>query len=592
MNDDLWQHFALLFPTRTATQELLEDVLSPAPEIPADFTATDFWRRLGEGMSDEETARLVAAARQQYPASAVLEEFQESGETWVVLVFIGDGDHEGHLSRTRRLLDPDAEVLYTSSSDRVTTIRVADRPDSELAEAVEQLTQPGVTVTFGRAGHRPYLVQELTVQGPDQQIFRVEDVPSTTTVGELAAGIVSQYTEGRPGSQRPTVIDRVLPDGSGRRTLNPDASLHDAGVGEDDQLRVGFQATAGAGLFQARVNARSRARDQLIAFAERTPGFALDAVDDPDFPARFVVTFHARSFGPPRDMLTRPLHPTVQDRHMVQITLPPDFPVALPTVTWVSPIFHPNVVEGAVCLPLDGPDLETTCQAVLDLAAYRNYEVRPEDFGGGGFLDLTAAAWTLSREGQERIIARGGTPRAALARPRVPLRIKLISEPHRPPPDLFPPVRAVQDPERCRITVRFDEGVAFDQYRSEEIEEGGFLLGRVHEYGEQCQVEVTEAVSATGTRATRTSWTMTDESFTALRDTIGDRLLVGWFHTHPRDAPAHPSAEDVALHRDLFPHPWQIAVLLNHDTVTCYQRDGQRLHLIERILRDRRPHSG
>jgi hypothetical protein len=185
---------------------------------------------------------------------------------------------------------------------------------------------------------------------------------------------------------------------------------------------------AGARLYQSRLTARSHARREVAAFAERTPGFHLDSVDDTDFPSSFVVTFQARGFGPPRDELIRPLEPTLRNEHTVRVTLPPDFPVIPPIATWLTPVFHPNITDGAVCLPLSAADLEAVCQALLDLAAYRNYEVRPNDFGGGGFLNLAAAAWALSATGQERIVSRGGAPRAALSRPRGQLTVQPVHQ--------------------------------------------------------------------------------------------------------------------------------------------------------------------
>jgi hypothetical protein len=81
------------------------------------------------------------------------------------------------------------------------------------------------------------------------------------------------------------------------------------------------------------------------------------------------------------------------------------------------PVFHPNVADGAVCLSLNSLDAAATCQAAIDPAAYRNYEVRPEDFGGGGFLNLAAAAWVLSPEGQQAIVNAGGTSLDARRKP-------------------------------------------------------------------------------------------------------------------------------------------------------------------------------
>lgn len=184
-----------------------------------------------------------------------------------------------------------------------------------------------------------------------------------------------------------------------------------------------------AELFQTQLDARRHALQQLVAFAAKTSCFTMDMVDDPDFPAKFVITFRAPGFGPPHDELERPADPVPRDEHTVEIALPPDYPVGTPIVTWLTPVFHPNITDESVCLPLDGPDLAAACQALINLAAYRNYEVRPEDFGGGGFLNLAAAAWALSAEGQERIVNCGGVPLRAPRAPRAVFRIELVSAP-------------------------------------------------------------------------------------------------------------------------------------------------------------------
>ena len=181
-------------------------------------------------------------------------------------------------------------------------------------------------------------------------------------------------------------------------------------------------------MLQANLTARRAARDQLAAFTGRTDGCTLDAVDDEDFPSRFTITFQASGFAPPTDELARPQHPVPRYSHTVEIALPPDYPVGDPVMTWLSPVFHPNIANGAVCLALGSPDVAAACQAAIDLAAYQNYEVRPEDFGGGGFLNLAAAAWTLSPEGQQAIIDAGGTPLATRRRLQPRLTITAVDD--------------------------------------------------------------------------------------------------------------------------------------------------------------------
>jgi hypothetical protein len=105
----------------------------------------------------------------------------------------------------------------------------------------------------GGVGRRPvapdsgHVLQAVTVEGPDGRKFRMVDVPVQMTVGEVAAQVVDQYRAFRNQDlDRPTVVDDVASSGRGRR-LDPEATLHDAGVQDGDRLRVGYEAKAGGG---------------------------------------------------------------------------------------------------------------------------------------------------------------------------------------------------------------------------------------------------------------------------------------------------------------------------------------------------------
>jgi hypothetical protein len=107
---------------------------------------------------------------------------------------------------------------------------------------------------------------------------------------------------------------------------------------------------------------------------------------------------------------------------------------------------------------------------------------------------------------------------------------------------------------------------------SHEVEEGGFLTGRVYRDGEQdggYLLEVTAAVTAKYTGASFLHFTFTGDSFAGIKRTLlqersGERLL-GWYHTHL--FPATPdfglSSVDLSLHMGTFTIPWQIAGLIN-----------------------------
>jgi proteasome lid subunit RPN8/RPN11 len=105
---------------------------------------------------------------------------------------------------------------------------------------------------------------------------------------------------------------------------------------------------------------------------------------------------------------------------------------------------------------------------------------------------------------------------------------------------------------------------------SERMEEGGFLLGRVHEAGPDTHlVEVTHVTPAHHSGAGPVHFTFTGESFLAAAQVIGERglgeELVGWYHTHPFGIGLDMglSSIDVDLHLATFQRPWQVAALIN-----------------------------
>lgn len=109
---------------------------------------------------------------------------------------------------------------------------------------------------------------------------------------------------------------------------------------------------------------------------------------------------------------------------------------------------------------------------------------------------------------------------------------------------------------------------------SDEVEEGGFLVGRVfldEARPERRIVEVSDAVSAQRTGASLLHFTFTGESFLRISEQLAQRgrgeRLVGWYHTHlfPATDRLGLSSIDVDLHRGTFRLPWQIAGLVNLD---------------------------
>jgi hypothetical protein len=107
---------------------------------------------------------------------------------------------------------------------------------------------------------------------------------------------------------------------------------------------------------------------------------------------------------------------------------------------------------------------------------------------------------------------------------------------------------------------------------SDEIEEGGFLAGRVYRDAERpggYLVEVTAALAAERTGASMLNFTFTGESFLRVSQQLESRndeeKLLGWYHTHlfPATSGSGLSSVDVELHHSTFRRPWQVAALVN-----------------------------
>ncbi len=117
----------------------------------------------------------------------------------------------------------------------------------------------------------------------------------------------------------------------------------------------------------------------------------------------------------------------------------------------------------------------------------------------------------------------------------------------------------------------------FDHQRtfSNQVEEGGFLVGRVYEDRDVIGtywVEVTSAVKAEHTGASLFHFTYTGDSFAAfkriLREQYPEQRLLGWYHTHlfPATPAMGLSSIDLQSHFTTFRLDWQLAALINLDS--------------------------
>jgi hypothetical protein len=119
------------------------------------------------------------------------------------------------------------------------------------------------------------------------------------------------------------------------------------------------------------------------------------------------------------------------------------------------------------------------------------------------------------------------------------------------------------------------------------VETGGILIGRLHRDASipEIGVVVTAQIPAQHTQSKTTALTFTAETWTAVQAAIDLRksgqIYLGWWHSHPSfafcNAECPPerrrvcalqrpflSADDLVLHRTVFPKAYHVALLANH----------------------------
>jgi hypothetical protein len=173
----------------------------------------------------------------------------------------------------------------------------------------------------------------------------------------------------------------------------------------------------------------------------------------------------------------------------------------------------------------------------------------------------------------------------------------------RPIPDPPLPVAALRDfgvatfddavrGAAVKVLVRreLDEELRRHRTFSDQVEEGGFLVGRVYEDRDRPGthiIDLTAAPPAEHTGASLLHFTFTGDSFEAvkrsLRDVHAGNRLTGWYHTHlfPATAAMGLSSIDLKLHFTTFRQPWQLAGLLNLEAdrrvLRFYVRHGDQM---------------
>lgn len=118
--------------------------------------------------------------------------------------------------------------------------------------------------------------------------------------------------------------------------------------------------------------------------------------------------------------------------------------------------------------------------------------------------------------------------------------------------------------------------------QAEGREIGGLLLGRVRGEGERALVRVEAALLAQGADSVGSSIRFTPELLAELGTRAKKEYpafrVVGWFHTHS-GLGAFLSGYDAAVHKEHFPEPWQVALVLDTELEreALYIREGAEM---------------
>lgn len=118
--------------------------------------------------------------------------------------------------------------------------------------------------------------------------------------------------------------------------------------------------------------------------------------------------------------------------------------------------------------------------------------------------------------------------------------------------------------------------------QAEGREIGGLLLGRVRGDGERALVRVEAALLAQGADSAGSSIHFTPELLAELgarsKKEYPAFRVVGWFHTHS-GLGAFLSGYDAVVHKEHFPEPWQVALVLDTELEreALYVREGAEM---------------
>jgi len=248
----LLRKLAVLFPDERSARGILVRIQFPHSSIPAYGRSTSlvWWneilREIDSGIIEAGYRRLLTVSSSFYPGDPDLRELAQlydivdrepvnpSEACHVIVRADSEDGREVALGELRGLgLDP----RENWSAATGVSYRVNRRDPAEVRRLLNGARLSWVVVPPGQPD---YLLHTLYMRGPDGRQFRVTDAPAAQMVASLAADVMEQY----PESERGVVVDQVATDGSSVR-LDPDATLHEVGLEDGDQLNVGTEARAG-----------------------------------------------------------------------------------------------------------------------------------------------------------------------------------------------------------------------------------------------------------------------------------------------------------------------------------------------------------
>jgi hypothetical protein len=260
--DELLRLATRLCSNQPEAAALLRQVGFPVAMLPA-WGATrpaDWWSQIFEdfdnGIVETPYHRLIAELQLRYRANAALTRLAARYPLPTPAAASGGVGSAGAAAA------PTCHVIVQAGSERERAAAAASLREvgldprevwstgQAMSYAVGSTDVPMVREALGRTdlgwtvvapGQPDYLLREFYVDAPDGSRHRVVDAPAQQTLRTVADQVMGRYGTEFPG--RPVAVT-VGRDGRQDR-VNPDYTLHEAGLRDGDEIRVDVAATAG-----------------------------------------------------------------------------------------------------------------------------------------------------------------------------------------------------------------------------------------------------------------------------------------------------------------------------------------------------------